>query len=133
MQFNTDKQTEDRYRNGSVNWGSIAVHPADLFEAYRELAEDRAQFVSTSQGGRSTRTTALAYAILARDALLSRGYDHAEVTTILASVVSDKAPVEEEVLEITTDFDFDDEEDSSDEKLTSFANAIIAAAEALKG
>lgn len=81
----SDKPVEERYRQPSVNWGNIPVHPTDLVNLYRPLSEERAKHISTNAGGQQTRTTAVALAFLAAAALKANGYNGEEVATILAS------------------------------------------------
>jgi len=81
------KETEERYRRASINWGSVAVHPSDLAEAYQELAATRTQYVGNSSGTEGSRTTSLAHAIVAIKGLFSNGYNPSEVASILVSLV----------------------------------------------
>ena len=84
-----DKPTEQRYARASVNWGVIAVHPVDLVETYRALAQARQEFVSHSKGTYRSRTTALAHALEAVNGLKANGYKKGEVAVILGILAND--------------------------------------------
>jgi len=82
--FDSTKTTEERYLRKSVNWGVIAVNPADLVEVYRELFTERQEHVDNSVGTHRSRTTALAHAAEAIAGLKSNGYKKGEIAAILA-------------------------------------------------
>lgn len=89
MEYSTDKVTQERYARASVNWGMIAVAPADLVEAYRELYTARQDHVCHTQGTYRSRTTALAHAAEAVAGLKSNGYKKGEVAIILSILASE--------------------------------------------
>jgi hypothetical protein len=87
----SDKATDQRYARQSVNWGVIAVHPTDLYAVYKGLSTKRLGAIAVNEGGRSTRTTAVAFLIGARQALVSNGYSPAEAAVIASSVIANGA------------------------------------------
>jgi len=85
--LNISKTTLERYDRLSVNWGKIAVNPADLVEAYRELFTERE--VEHLAGTFRSRTTALAHGQEAVAGLLRNGYKKGEVAIILSILASE--------------------------------------------
>jgi len=84
----SDKATEQRYARASVNWGVIAVHPTDLYNVYKNLSTRRVSFIQVNKGQFDSRTTAVAFLIAARAALVRNGYTSAEAAVIAASVIA---------------------------------------------
>lgn len=84
-----DKVTEKRYVRQSINWGSVAVNPADLVEAYRELFTERQESVICDVGMYRSRTTALAHGAEAVDGLRSNGYKKGEIAVILSILANE--------------------------------------------
>ena len=87
--LHSSKETQERYRRPSVNWGSIAVNPADLVEVYRELSTVRQEHVTNSMGTRRSRTTALAHGREAVAGLLANGYQKGEIAVILSCLANE--------------------------------------------
>lgn len=83
------KEVEDRYARRSINWGTIAVHPVDLVETYRELLQARQEHVTNTAGTHRSRTTALAHAAEAIAGLNANGYKKGEIATILSILAND--------------------------------------------
>lgn len=89
FELNDLKATEERYRRGSVHWGSITVNPADLVEVYRELFTARQTQVHCDAGTHRSRTTALAHAAEAVAGLSQNGYKKGEIAIILSIMANE--------------------------------------------